>query len=173
MPLCDSLSQHQARPSGDPLTTVLLRGVERCQIADPLERSKQVYFILKQQVLSGKESISSFTSSQIHALRLNTSLHPQTRLCFQQSSWTRHVHHHTHRCVPDTDGTTSSIKACFSSPIGPSSQLLASSESFGSLLNTDFRALTYDFLIQLSLGELPCFLGSFWMPDAAGLGPSL
>lgn len=118
MPLCDSLSQHQARPSGDPPTTVLLRGVERCQIADPLERSKQVYFILKQQgPCPGKESVFfliCLLHRNLHALRLTL---PTPRLDFTSSkpSWTRHVHH-THRCVPDTDGTTSSIKACFSQP---------------------------------------------------------
>ena len=52
--------------------------------------------------------------------------HPTPRVDSASSkpSWTQHVHH-THRCAPDTDGTTSSIKACFSSPTGPSSQLLA------------------------------------------------
>lgn len=128
MLLCDSLSQYQARPSRAPLTTVLLRGVERCQTADSLERSKQVYFILKQQdsnpVLGRNQCFSSFACfTEIHALRLNTSPHPQTRPCLQQAQLDSTCSPHD-RCIPNTDGTTSSLKACFSSPIGPSSQLL-------------------------------------------------
>lgn len=58
-------AKHQPHPSSKLLTLVLLRGVERCQIADLLERSEQVYFMLKHQgSCPRKESFSHWLALQ-------------------------------------------------------------------------------------------------------------
>lgn len=84
-------AKHQAPASRDPLTTMLLRGVERCRIDGLLERSKQVYFIPKQQgSCPRKEPVSPFP----HLLALQKFMPldpipppptPDQTFCFQPS----------------------------------------------------------------------------------------
>lgn len=113
-------AKHQACPLREPFGTVLLRGVEKCQIADLLERSKLVYFILKQQ-----------GSCLICLLYRNTCpwaqhphLHPKPDSASSKPSWARHVHK-THRGLPEPDGTTSSSKGSFPRLREPASQTSA------------------------------------------------